>query len=181
MAFVLFIWSSFQKPQRTEENGENYSFGPQTEAKCQVSSMVKQGQLSPVVSLPFRLYWQLCDPTVWITIISQSPCCVPPVTQTYSQTKNTQLLHRNPHHKSRCKNKQLYLVENRTTHMNSPLLHSCVRLWLQHHCLLFAPFCAQSNRTLAGKRIHVCCKIDIEKRHAILALVEYCSFQWGNV
>lgn len=83
----IHLTQTSKKPQRTEENRENYSFGPQTQAKCQVSSMVKQGQPSPVVSLPFRLYWQLSDPAVWITIISHSPHCVPPVSQTYSQTK----------------------------------------------------------------------------------------------
>lgn len=153
----------FQKPQRTEENRENYSFGPQTEAKCQVSSMVKQGQQSPVVSLPFRLYWQLCDPTVWMTIISQSPCCVPPVSQTYSQTKKL------------CTEIPTTKVDvkiNYSTRLKRELL-----IWTLHFCIAlsdsdsnttafhFVPFCAQFNGTLAGRRIHVCCKTDTEKRY----------------
>lgn len=51
-----------------------------------------------MLSLPFRLYWQLSDPTAWMTIISQSPCCVPPVSQTYSQ--KSQLVDRKPDNKS---------------------------------------------------------------------------------
>lgn len=56
--------------------------------------MVEQGQQSPVVSLPFRLYWLLSDPTVWMIIIRHTlspplPCCVPPVSQTSPQKPQT--------------------------------------------------------------------------------------------
>lgn len=126
MAFVLFIWPSLPKATENIENRENYSFGPQTQAKCQVSSMVKQGQPSPVVSLPFRLYWQLSDPTVWITIISHSPHWVPPVSQTYSQTKKLNLCTEILDHKSMHKHKNQ--ISRRTPHKRFPLLHSFARL-----------------------------------------------------
>lgn len=75
---------SFQRQKKKE----NYAYRPQIEAMRQVSTMGQQGQPSPVVSLLFRSYWQFSDPTVWITIISQSPCCVPPVSQKYSQKQS---------------------------------------------------------------------------------------------
>lgn len=166
MAFVLFIWPSIQKA--TESRGrENYSFGPQTQAKCQGSSMVKHGQPSPVVSLPFRLYGQLSDPTVWKTIISYSPRCVPPVSQTYSQTTTTSTCAQKfwPQKCPQAQN-QLYLLKKKITHMNFPLLHSFVKLNptpLAFICTIPCPI----HRALAGRTINVGCKTDIEKRYAI--------------
>lgn len=135
--------------------------------------MVKQGQPSPVVSLPFRLYWQLSDPTVWITIISHSPHCVPPVSQTYSQTKTPTCAQKNPTTEVSTRSKKntlhMYLLEKGKKKLLAWTFHFCRALSdsIHNHCLSFPPFCAQFNRVPAGSTINVWCKTDIEKRYAI--------------
>lgn len=41
---IIHLTRPFKSHKDEQGNWENYSFGPQTQAKCQDSSMVKQGQ-----------------------------------------------------------------------------------------------------------------------------------------
>ena len=125
--------------------------------------MVKQGQPSPVVSLPFRLYWQLSDPAVWITIISHSPHCVPPVSQTYSQTKTPTCVLRKtrPQKYPHAPKKQTRLARNRnSSHELSTSAELCQTRFITtalhfHHfvpnlteCLLGEQLMSDVKRTL---------------------------------
>lgn len=79
-----------------------------------------------MVSLPFRLYWQLSDPTVWITIISHNPPLCATCTPNIFTNKQLNLCSEITTAKQAPKPT---LLKTRTTHMKFPLLHGAVRLF----------------------------------------------------